>query len=276
MKKLMTVALLLMVFQVKSQTFEGTVKWSMKMDINDPKTKAQMEEVQKKMNDPATQAKMKDLEEKMKDPKFKAMMDANPQMKAQMESMMKMQQGGGGMNAMMPKGMTMRIKGGNTLTKMDGGMMDGYEVLHMKEKNQIVRLDRVNKTYIPMPTGSNTSGGPSPVITKTRETATILGYTCTKYVGEVTERGTTMKEIFWTTTDIKDLDMKSLGSQRMGPGSRPVLPDGVEGVPLKIEIATPEGNTMVMEVTEIKRESLNASDFTIPSDYKEGKMTGRF
>ena len=60
----------------------------------------------------------------------------------------------------------------------------------------------------------------------------------------------------------------------MGPGSRSVPPEGVEGVPLKIEIATPEGNTVGMEVTEIKRESLNAIDFH--SDYKEYKLTGRF
>jgi len=45
---------------------------------------------------------------------------------------------------------------------------------------------------------------------------------------------------------------------------------------LKIESTTKEGN-MIMEVTEINKESLNAADFTIPADYKEvkGGMFGR-
>ena len=275
MKKLVSLALFLMVIQAKSQTFEGSIKWTMKMDITDPKIKAQMEEANKKLNDPATQAKMKEMEEKMKDPKFKAMMEANPQMKAQMENMMKMAQGGSGdMNSMMPKGMTMKIKDGNTLTKMEGGMMDGNEILYLKDKNQSVKLDRANKTYSTLPQGQGAANGTTANITKTSETTTILGYSCTKYVGEITERGNVVKQIFWTTTDIKDFDLKNLRSHRMGPNSRPVLPEGVDGVPLRIEMTMPEGN-MVMEVAEIKRESLHTSDFNIPSDYKEVKMGGR-
>ena len=46
------------------------------------------------MNDPATQAQMKEMQEKMNDPEFKAMMESNPQLKAQMEAAMKMMQGG--------------------------------------------------------------------------------------------------------------------------------------------------------------------------------------
>src|SRR5947207_5280608 len=99
----------------------------------------------------------------------------------------------------------------------------------------------------------------------------IMGYNATKYVGETTDKGKTVNIVFWTTTEIKDIDLKGMTSQRTGPGNRPMLPEGVEGVPLRIENSTNEGN-MVMEVAEIKRESLPASDFTIPADFKEGKM----
>jgi hypothetical protein len=272
MKKLITVVLLFVAFQTQSQGFEGIVKWSMKMEITDPKMKAEMERAQQKMNDPANQAKMKEMEAKMKDPQMKAMMEANPQMKAQMEKMMKMQAGGGATDAM-PKGMIMRIKGGNTLSKMDGGMVDGMEILHQKDKNQSVRLDRANKTYTVMSAGNQ--GGTvaaTPKITKTGETATILGYACSKYISEVVEGGVTRTETFWTTLDIKDFDLKSLSHQRM-QGGRTMLPEGIEGVPLKIEAATKEGK-MIMEVTEIKREGQSAADFSIPADYKESK--GRF
>ncbi len=265
MKKLITLSLLFIVLQTQSQGFEGIVKWSMKMEITDPKMKAQME----KMNDPANQAKMKEMQEKMNDPQFKAMMESNPQMKAQMEKMMKMQ--GGDPNGMMPKGMTTKMKGGNTLSKIDGGMMDGFEVLHMKDKDQSVRLDRANKTYTVMPgAGQGAPTDVTPKITKTGETVKILGYTCSKYIAEFTEAGSVKTETFWTTLEIKDFDMQSMRHQRMSQGGRPLLPGGIEGVPLKIEASTKDGN-MILEMTEIKRESLNAADFTIPADYKEVK-----
>jgi hypothetical protein len=73
----------------------------------------------------------------------------------------------------------------------------------------------------------------------------------------------------WTTTEIKDLDLKALAKQRTGRGQS-MFYEGVDGVPLKIESATKEG-IMVMQVTEIKKQSLNAADFTIPSDYTEKK-----
>ncbi len=262
--------------QVSAQNFEGTIKWSMKMEITDPALKAKMAEGQQKMNDPATQAKMKEMQAKMNDPQFKAMMENNPQMKAMME---KMAQGGGSdmMSNMMPKGMIIRIKDGNALTTMDGGMMAG-DVLHLKDKNEAIRLDRQNKTYSIMTSsngpGQRASEETKPTVTKTSETMKILGYNCTKYVVVMTERGQSVTSNLWATTEIKDIDMKAFAKQRMGRGQSMIY-EGVDGIPLKIESNMKEG-TMVMEVTEIKKESLNATDFTIPSDYTETKgMYGR-
>jgi hypothetical protein len=106
MKKLTLIALLLSVTFAKAQNFEGIISWKFTVEITDPKAKAEMEEAQKKMNDPETQAQMKALQEQMNDPQMKAMMEANPQMKKQMEAAMKMAAGGGDINSMMPKGMT--------------------------------------------------------------------------------------------------------------------------------------------------------------------------
>jgi hypothetical protein len=273
MKKLMTLALMLLVMQSYGQGFEGTVSWSMKMEVTDPKLKAEMERGQQRMSDPANQAKMKEMQEKMKDPRMKAMMESNPQMKAQMENMQKMMAGGG---QVLPKSIRIRIKGGNTLTRMEGGMMDGMEMLFLKDKNQTVRLDRANKTYTIMPGGGDDKGNATaaaPKVTKTNETMTILGYACTKYIAEFNEAGVSRSEVIWTTTDIKDFDAKGFGRQRMGQGGRSMFPAGVDGVPLKVEASTKEGN-MIMEALEIKREVQNASDFAIPADFKEVK--GRF
>lgn len=274
-KLLMMIALVLVVMTSKGQNFEGTVKWTMKMDITDPKMKAEME----KINDPANQAKMKQLQDKMNDPAFKAQMDANPQMKAQMEAMMKSMTagagGGGNPGSMIGSGFLLKIKDGNTVTIMQGGMMDGMELLHQKDKNQTIRIDRKAKTWSVMggpPAGASQAAEPKFKITKTSETQKILGYNTTKYVAEGTEGGRPVSMIIWSTTEIKDIDFKALTKQRMN-GGRSMMPEGVEGVPLRIESSMKEGN-MVMEVSEFKRESLAASDFVVPADFKETKGFG--
>ena len=266
MKKLMTMCMLLFVLMSHAQTFEGTISWSMKSEITDPKMKAQMAEAQKKMNDPAQQAQMKEMQAKMNDPQMKAIMDANPQMKAQMDAMMK----GGDMSAMMPTGMKIKIKGSNTLTAMEGGM--AMEVLYLKDKDQSYNLNRQEKSYTVLPKGSGSGDGsmrPQPKVTKTSETTKILNYTCTKYIAEMMERDKPVTQILWTTTEIKDIDMKNLAKQRMGRGGQSMMYDGIDGVPLRIEMTTPEMK-MRMEVTEIKKGSLPASDFSI-ADFKEVK-----
>ena len=279
MKNLLVATLLLIVAQAKSQTFEGTIKWSMKMEVTDPKLKAQMEKAQKQMADPATQAKMKQAMEQMNDPKMKAMMDANPQMKAQMEAMMKGMQGGTDpMSSMMPKGLALKVKGDNSLSIMEVGGMT-METLNTKEK--AYQLDRKNKTYSAIPVGESAlsnqtpSGKPEVKVTKTSEKATILNYACTKYIASVTEQGKTIDQIYWTTTEIKDFDMKRFAKYGAGRDQK-MFYEGLEGVPLKMEMTTPQGK-MVMEAVEIKRESLNASDFVIPADFKEtqGMFGGR-
>ncbi len=272
MKTPIVIACLLFACTCLAQSsFEGTIKWSMKMEITDPAAKARMEEGQKKMNDPATQAKMKEMEKQMNDPQFKAMMEANPQMKAQMEKTMQMMQGGN-LNSMMPSAFTVKIKNNNSIAQMEGGMMGGMEILNLTDKNQSYSLDRQNKTYTALPQGNNEPQKTSPEIkvTKTKETAKILNYTCTKTIVEVTQNGKTMKNFYWTTTEIKDLDLKSLSKQRMGRGNQSMFYQDIEGVPLKMEMTMPEG-TMTMEVTEIKKESLSASLFELPADFKEVK-----
>ena len=144
-------------------------------------------------------------------------------------------------------------------------MMAG-DILHTKDKS--VHLDRENKTYSVMPTGEMPGQTrPQPTITKTSETMKILGYNCTKYVSTVKEGDHVVTSNLWTTTEIKDIDLKALAKQRTVRGQS-MFSEHVEGMPLRIESITKEGN-MIMEVLEIKRESLNAADFTIPANYKE-------
>lgn len=274
MKKLSTmVVLILMVITGRSQSFEGTIKWTMNMDITDPKTKAQLEDAKKQLSDPANQAKIKEMQAKMNDPQMKAMMDANPQMKTQMEAAMKMM-AGGSVNSLIPTGMSIQVKGVSSLTKMEGGIMDKSEILYQGDKNQSVRIDHTNKTYTPLATATKPESTPAsnpPKVTKTSETKKILNYTCTKYIVESTDPKTkSARQVFWTTKEI-DIDMKKLSQHRVRDNQ--FFYENIEGVPLRIEMIMPEGN-MTMEVTDVKKESLSAGLFQIPTGYKEAKGMG--
>jgi hypothetical protein len=266
--------LLLLVLPGHAQLFEGTLHWKMEAVITDPATKAQMEQAQKKMNDPATKAQMKELEAKMNDPQFKAMMDANPQMKTQMEAMLKAAKGGS--NSFIPTGLEVKTKNGNNLTKMEGGIMANMEVLYLKDKNQSYRIDRESKTYSVLPKGDehqdDKTKTPEVNVTKTGETRKILDYTCTKYVAESTHQGKKTTQVFWATTEIKDFDMKSMAKQSFGNSPQRLFYDKIDGVPLRIEMTVPEGN-MIMECTSMKRQSLPAADFAIPAGYKETQLS---
>lgn len=271
MKKFLLLLMLLSAGTTYAQTFEGIINWSIKSEITDPETKAKMEAAQQKMKDPANQAKMKEMQAKMNDPQFKKMMESNPQLKAQMEAMMKMSDSGESdpMTAMMPKSFQVRIKGSDVVTKMEGGIMGNMEILFLKAKDQSYRIDRPSKTYSVLPKGAaeKIASEQDVKVTKTGETTKVLGYTCTKYIVETTHKEQTAQQVLWTTTDIKGIDLKSMARQGASEGSSWYF-DKVDGVPLKMEITHPHGK-MVMEATELKKQSLPPSDFVIPIGFKE-------
>jgi hypothetical protein len=206
----------------------------------------------------------------MNDPQMKKILESNPQMKAQMEQMMRMQQSGGG--PMFPTSMLIKFKDGNTLSITEGGMMPG-EVLYQKDKNLTFMINREQKTFSQVPQAppqgaTQTTKQVEPKITKTTETAKILDYLCTKYTVEITSEGKSMTQYFWTTTQIKDFDLKALANQQMERGQK-MFYEGIEGVPLKIEMNAPEMKAKItMEATEFKKAPQKEEDFTIPADFK--------
>ena len=170
------------------------------------------------------------------------------------------------MTSYMPKAYVVKIKDQNVLTHMEGGIMGNIDVLYLPSKNTTYKINREAKTYSVM-SGPDTAKVKDVKITKTSETAKILNYTCTKYTAESTQQGHTIHQIFWATTEIKGLDMKALARQSMGNNQQRMFFEKIDGVPLKIELKDPKFG-MTMEVVEIKKQSLPASDFVVPKDYK--------
>lgn len=252
--------------------FEGTILWDCKMEITDPKMKAQMDKAQKEMSSPENQAKMKEMEAKMNDPQMKAMLESNPEMKAMIEKQLAVMKGGnaGGsmIDNMAPKNMEIKIKGVNSLTKIIGGMMES-EVLYVGNTNKSYTIDRANKRYTTNPS-ETANEADKYTVTKTEEFMTILGHKCRKYLVENNEKSQKTNFSVWTTTEIKDMNTKQFSKINMAGKSGSFM-EKLEGVPMKIQVIMPGKGSMNMEVSLIKKETIAASVFEIPSGFVEKK-----
>lgn len=269
-KVVLAFVLLVLVMTGRTQSFEGSVRWSMKLDVTDPSAKAKMEEEKKKASDPETQAKIREMQEKMNDPQFKAMLDQNPQMKAQMDAMMKMMTGGD-ISSMLPSSVIMKLKGSNSLISIKGGIMDGNDILYIADKDETYTLNHASKTFTLMPK-NDAAPQQKPKVTKTSETQKILNYTCTKYIIETTTpEGKTVTANYWATNEIKGIDLKSMARQQMGKEQAFVFPE-VEGFPMRIETTLPQVGSLTIDTEEIKRGSIPDSELQIPSGYTERKL----
>lgn len=266
----MAVVLVVLVMTGRAQSFEGSIRWTMKIDVTDPAAKARMDEAKKKASDPETQAQIKEMQAKMNDPQFKSMLDQNPQMKAQMEAMIKMMTGGD-LTSMLPSALIMKLKGSNSLVSIKGGIMDGNDILHMADKNETYTISHSAKTFTLMPRYDE-KDQKKPKVTKTSETQKILNYNCTKYIIETTTpEGQSVTANYWATTDIKDIDMKAIAKQQMGGDQSFVFPE-IEGFPMKIESTIPQLGMLTIDTAEIKRGTVPGSELQLPAGYTEQKL----
>lgn len=268
MRKIILFAIFCATTNVMAQTFEGSIKWSITTDISDPAVKSQMEQAQKQMNDPATQQKMKELQKQMEDPQFKAMMDANPKMKEQMEQALKMMENTD-FSSMMPTGMLVKIKGKKSLTKVEGGVTGGMEMLNTGDGKSYT-INRKEKTYQvdEIDDEVNDYEAPETTVTKTSETRKILGYTCTKYIVKSVDQEELEEQYIWATNEISGLNMADFLDRKDTKGQMVADFKKIDGVPLRMEMGA-QGVKMIMEATEVKKGGVSNADFEIPAGFKE-------
>lgn len=170
--------------------------------------------------------------------------------------------------SMMPTATKLSFHDGKILTQIQGGMTAAivgdiltipdqkvtYYIIHSEKKAYKTKMDE-----------SQEDAKVDYTVTKTKETATILGYKCTKY--KITTKGADGKEsvmYLWTTTEIANA--KPSG-KHAGNG---LFKDGVEGFTLKMEMngdMNGQKYGMVNTATEVSKEALKASDFEVPSGY---------
>lgn len=259
-------SLLTLVFAatMTAQEFEGTITWKMQAQITDPAMQSKMQAAQARMASPEMQAALQN-------PEMQAMMAQNPQMKAMIERQMAALKGpasDGGQGGLFPTGFTLRTKGARSLVRVEGGMFPS-EVLTQSDLNAAYQIDRASETYRRLPQDqSGSATGPAPRVTRTAETAKILGYTCTRCVVETSAGPEKAAYSIWVTKDIKGFDPARLKNMRVGRAPGPNFMDQLDGVPMKMEITTPQAK-LVMEVSAIQAESLAAALFELPEGFSE-------
>jgi hypothetical protein len=248
-----------------AQNFEGTITWSLKYELAGD-TGQQMQQAQQMMNDPAMLAQMQAA---MNNPMMQQMMAQNPQMKSMMDNLGR----GGGMNSMMPKGVTVKIKGNSSLSIIEGGMTAG-EILTLADKNVAYLIDRPSRTYTTLNQANAAAVAPAGryKITKTSETTTILGYSCTKSVVEETSgRGPATTYIVWSTTGIAGANSRQFAQMKLTQNGDASFMAAIDGVPLRMEISSAEMKA-TMEATAVKKEPLADSLFALPTGFAEQKL----
>ena len=185
--------------------------------------------------------------------------------------MMKSMQGGGSPSNALLNGYTIEMKDGNSLTKVDGAMGAGVgDILHIKSTGKTYFIKNATKTYSVKPPSNNTANQGVTKVTPTSETMQVLNYTCKKYIVTVT-RDTAVRTMYmWVTKDITGFDSQSFHALSMSSGNSNTANalSSIDGIPLRIETEQ-RGHKFVMEVTEITKQSLPATDFILPADYKE-------
>jgi hypothetical protein len=252
--------------------FEGTIKWN--LSLNNSKNTGTT--TQKELT-PQQKADLNkgiaELESKLNDPSMQAMFESNPSMKAMLEQQvatMKAMQGENGVSGLIPKSYTVKMKDGNSYTQMEGGAMAAAgDILYLKLTDKTYYIKKAAKTYSVAPKSkSATSEDATTTVTATTETAKILNYTCTKYIVTLTEVGKTKTLFIWATKDLKQYTSSSFHTSGIGNQGNMAALKKIDGVPLKIEV-TEQGQTVVLEVIELKNVTLSAADFVLPADYKE-------
>jgi hypothetical protein len=247
----------------------------MQTEIADPAMRREMQDAEAQMSSPKMQAQMREAQEAMNSPQMQEMMKQNPQMRAMIEAQMgalkrPAAKSGGGFGGMMPEGFVLKTKGLRTLVAVQGGMM-ASEVLTWSDKNVAYQLNREQQTYRLLPQGTDAKESPDAFkITRTSDTAKVLGYTCTRYLVESRQGRERVNYSIWATKEIKGFDPAKLRSLRMGREKGPNFMSQLDGVPMKMEMGTPEAK-MTMEVTAITPGRLPDSTFELPSNFTESK-----
>jgi outer membrane lipoprotein-sorting protein len=158
------------------------------------------------------------------------------------------------------------IKGNKSRSELSNQMSgDVTTIFDGDKKEMILMMDNplTGKKYMQKGTEPSKEELEALSVTKTNETKEILGYKCDKYEFTINQNGAEVKGFLFATNQIVT---SSQASSQYG--------DKVKGFPLYTEMDVNQMGMdmkMIMEVTEIKKESVSDDkfDMTVPEGYEK-------
>jgi hypothetical protein len=233
----------------RAQEFNGTLQWSARIEFLDPQ--------------------MAMVQAAMKNPEMLSLLLQNPQLRGMLESKLGPLNANGGATSLFPTGGTLFIKGQRALLKTEGGLVS-REVLSLGDQRAAYSLNRPARTYqkIADSTMSGVGAAVKTKVTRTKDTAVILGYTCNRFLVEADDAGAKSHFSVWTTTSIKGLDAAALKRLSWGQAGSPDILGKIEGVPLKIDAVTPDAKIGVV-ATKLTVGPVDGAVFVLPAGFKQ-------
>ncbi|HZY81759.1 MAG TPA: DUF4412 domain-containing protein [Cyclobacteriaceae bacterium] len=246
-----------------AQSFEGTIRWKISLDITNPQVLANIEQTKKEQQDSSSKIKAREIREKMADPEVARKLKADPELKKKMEAMLQVLEGAG-VDDLLPKSIEVKLKNKNSLTTVSGGPYNNYQVLYKADKDLTYFIRHDEKTYSVI---ANATTVPTRKFGhKPEDKIKVLGYTCTKYFkAEMTDDLKSRMTIYWATDELKGIDIQTLAMRHMGKDKSFIYPE-IPAFPMKIVQTLNEGD-MTMEVIEINKGKLSPDVFEIPAGY---------
>jgi hypothetical protein len=234
---------------VRAQEFNGTMQWSARIEFLDP----QMDMVQSAM----------------KNPEMLSLLLQNQQLRGMLESKLGPLNANGGATSLFPTGFTLFVKGQRALVKTAGGMVS-REVLSLGDQRVAYSLNRAARTYQKIADSAMSGAGAAvkSKVTRTKDSAVILGYGCNRFLVEVDDAGTKSHFSVWTTIEIKGLDAAAVKRLSWGQAGSPDFLGKIEGVPLKIDVVTPDAKVGLV-ATGLKLGAVDGALFVLPTGFKQ-------
>lgn len=259
----------------RAADFEGVVQWTFQVEVTDPAMREQLAEQQRQLADPAQREELRAM---IASPQMQAVMAHNPQMKTAMETQLRLAEeaaAGNGtddlMSGLMPRGMTLRAKAGRTNLRIEGGALP-MEIISREDPVEATLVDRPARTFSRIPAVAETPpDAPEQadhVVIPTGATQVILGHTCRQYLVETTQDGKKLVGSIWATADVPGLDASILARARIGGGDEDAYLNEIPGLPLQMELSTPQMR-IVVEAVGLRPGSVAETVFTIPPGFTE-------
>jgi hypothetical protein len=161
---------------------------------------------------------------------------------------------------MVPKMMTVSVKGSKARTEMNvgGGLI--VEILDYMAKSKIALINMMGQKYAIKQTKAEidkeNADQPKGTVNVTGETKNICGYNCKKAIVTSDDDGVKTNFEVWFTEELGGKDANF---------DNPLYKD-INGVMLEFTLKTPQA-TMKFTATSVEKKSVSAKDFEIPADY---------